>query len=205
VPPRLTREKRQLGAHPALSLSLPDAKNPRRSIESPRDPPPIHPTPAEGAEPPPCRKCLSALGSVLRHCSSSHAAQALLFTFFHSFSLAQWRTFGASRVERLLEGHAEVRMAALHPPLPVPRCQARVASAVSLGTRKGGYHGATRREERLAEPPQTLTHPHWQCWQETYCVGQRAWQDGGSQLCHTHAAGAGWQLASGPFCCGAAL
>ena len=53
----LTRGKRWLGAHPALSPSLAGAQHPRRTEESPSDPPPVAPTPAEGAEPPPCHEC----------------------------------------------------------------------------------------------------------------------------------------------------
>lgn len=37
--------------------------------------------------------------------------------FFPFFPLAQWRTFNAQRLERLMEGQAKVRMAAFHEPL----------------------------------------------------------------------------------------
>ncbi|XP_050749035.1 T-cell activation Rho GTPase-activating protein-like [Gymnogyps californianus] len=121
VPPRLraalgqscrTREKRQLGAQPPLSLSLPAAQDTRRSQESPGHPSPVAQTPREGDEPPPCRECLSGLGSLPEHCSSSRAAQASLLTFLHSFSLAQWRTFSTRSLERLMEGQAQPRFGA---------------------------------------------------------------------------------------------
>ena len=130
--------KRQPGAHPALSLSLPAVQDTRRSKDSPRDPSPIDQATGEGVEPPPCRECLSGLGSVPQHCSSSRAAEARLLTFFHSFPLAQWRTFSARSLERLMEGQAEVRMAAFHLPLAVPGCQGGAASGVSLCRREGG-------------------------------------------------------------------
>ncbi|CAM9182357.1 unnamed protein product [Bubo scandiacus] len=85
---------RQLGAHPALSLSLPalslslpGAQDTRRSQEAPSDPCPVTQAPGEGAEPPPCRECLSGLGAVSstaapaqqhrHHCSPSAAASLL--------------------------------------------------------------------------------------------------------------------------------
>ncbi|GAB0187451.1 T-cell activation Rho GTPase-activating protein-like [Grus japonensis] len=43
----------------------------------------------------------------------SPAAEASLLTFFHSSSLAQWRTFSARSLERLLEGQAEELLAVL--------------------------------------------------------------------------------------------
>ena len=124
-------------AHPPLSLSLPAPQDTRRRQESPREPSPIHQTPQEGAEPPSSRECLSALGSVREHCSCSRAAEASLLTFLHSFSLAQWRTLSARSLERLMEGQAEVRMAASALPLAVPGCQGCAASGVSLCGREG--------------------------------------------------------------------
>ena len=204
----LTREKRRLGAPPALSLSLPAAQPTRRSQESPSDASAVAQTPPEGAEPPPCRECLSGAGSVPEHCSSSRAAEALLLTFLHSFSLAQWRTLSARSVERLMEGQAEVRMAASALPLAVPGCQGCAASGVSLCGRYGGSCGGTRGAERVGEPPGTAARPRWQLWEERCCAGQRGREGRGSQLWRAQAAGAGWQLGVGvgdPCCCGAAI
>ncbi|KAM6084880.1 uncharacterized protein LJ206_006805 [Theristicus caerulescens] len=52
-----------------------------------------------------------------------------------------WRTLSARSLERLMEGQAEVRMAAFHPPLAVPRWQGCAASGVGLCGRVGGSHG----------------------------------------------------------------
>ncbi|XP_069657412.1 uncharacterized protein [Haliaeetus albicilla] len=110
-----------------------------------------------------------------------------------------WRTFSTGSLERLIEGQAEVRTAAFRPPLAVPAC------AASGETLWGGSHGATRGVERVGEPPGMPAHPHWWHWGESCHAGQRAPEGRGSQLCCAQAAGAGWQLAGGPFCCGDAL
>ena len=72
------------------------------------------------------------------HWSSSQASEASLLTFFHSSSLAQWRTLSARSLETLLEGQAQVRMAAFHLPLAVPECQGSAARGVSCCGREGG-------------------------------------------------------------------
>ena len=148
--------------------------------------------------------------SLLRALSAStgpaaEQPQALLLTCFHSFSLAQWRTFSTRSLERLMEGQAEVRLAAFHPPLAVPGCQGCAASGVSLCGREGGFRGATRGADRVGEPPGAAARLPWQRWQETGSAGQRAREGRGCQLCRAQAAGAAWQLAGGPFCCRAAL
>ncbi|XP_009470816.1 PREDICTED: uncharacterized protein LOC104019300, partial [Nipponia nippon] len=76
---------------------------------------------------------------------------------------------------------------------------------VREGGREGGSRGATWGAERVGEPPGTPARPRWQRWEESCRAGQRAREGRGSKLCHAQAAGAGWQLAGGPFCCGAAL
>lgn len=98
-----------LGLTRALSLLLPHAQATRRSGGSPGHPAALHQAPAEGAEGPRCRECPSSLCSAPR-CCSSPASGALLLTFC-SLPLAQVTTLSASSLERLVEGHAEVRMA----------------------------------------------------------------------------------------------
>ena len=150
-----TRQKRRPGAHPALSLCLPAPQDTRRAQETSSHPCAVTQTPGEGAKPPLCREYLSAPGSVPEQWSSSRAAEASPLIFFPSFSLAQWRTFSARSLERLVERQARVRMAAFHPPLAVPGCQGCGARRGSLcrgegesiprcllGT--GGGRGATR-------------------------------------------------------------
>lgn len=99
----LRREDRQLGAYPALSLSLSTAQD----KGSPSDLTAKYLTPGEGGEPLPCS--VSALDCVPELCSPSQAAEASLLPFFHSLSFTQWRIPSARSLERL----AEVRMAAL--------------------------------------------------------------------------------------------
>ena len=147
-----------------------------------------------------------ALSPSERWSCSCRAAEARLLSSSPSFSLGQGRTFSARSLERLLEGQAKVRAAAFWPPLAVPPCAASGASSCGTeGWREGGCRGATQGAERLGEPPGTPARPGCWRWEETRRAGQRARESGGSRLCRARAAGAGGQLAGGPFCCGAAL
>ncbi|XP_040977634.1 uncharacterized protein LOC115337575, partial [Aquila chrysaetos chrysaetos] len=68
-----------------------------------------------------------------------------------------WRTFSARSLERLMEGHAEVRMAAFHPPLAVP------ASAASEDHPKQGPPTAPSiKAGGLCRSPGEF-------WKETHC------------------------------------
>ena len=87
-----------------------------------------------------------------KHWSSSPAPEASLLTFFHS-SLAQWRTLRARSLEALLERQAKVRLAAFHPPLAVPGCQ---ASGVTFCRRVMWCHSRAERVEEHRERQHVL-------------------------------------------------